>query len=191
MLFFALACSKKDVDDQYCIYTSFDYELNDILTSTQRFKISTSNVGNQVILEYCIKETCEKYLLNSTNKAGNKYISFEGDTLNLLLEEKADYLINGVSHPVYKYLLNPEVIDGATQHFWSPEFGMLLTKSSTWKSFSHLTKTSQGNTEVLNQLLMILLNDRNMILKEKSNGSDFIIDDDLVEAIEEELKAYK
>ena len=127
----------------------------------------------------------------STNSEGdNKYISLEGDTLNLIFGGKSEYLINGESYPIYKYLLNPLIIDGETQHFWSPQLGILLIKSSTWKSFKHLSETSQRDKTVLNPLLMILLNDRNMILEDKPD-STFKIDDELNEMIEEELKVNK
>ncbi len=82
------------------------------------------------------------------------------------------------------------LIDGETQHFWSPQLGILLIKSSTWKSFKHLSETSQWDKTVLEPLLMILLNDRNMILEEKPD-STFKIDDELNEIIEEELKVNK
>lgn len=190
VLFFALSCSKEDADRRYCIYTSYEYEANNIITSREKLEINTSNVEDQYKVEYCDKKGCVKYMLSTNSEGENKYISLEGDTLNLVFEEMSEYLINGESYPIYKYLLNPLIIDGETQHFWSPQLGILLIKSSTWKSFKHLSETSQWDKTVLDPLLMILLNDRNMILEEKPD-STFKIDDELNEMIEEELKMNK
>lgn len=190
VLFFALSCSKEDSDHRYCIYTSYEYEANNIIISREKLEINTSNVEDQYKVEYCDKKGCVKYMLSTNSEGENKYISLEGDTLNLIFEGKSEYLINGKSYPIYKYLLNPLIIDGETQHFWSPQLGILLIKSSTWKSFKHLSETSQWDKTVLDPLLMILLNDRNMILEEKPD-STFKIDDELNEIIEEELKVNK
>lgn len=190
VLLCTLSCSKKDAEHRYSVYTSYEYEANNIITSKEKLEINTSSVEGQYKVEYCDKKGCVKYILSTNSEGDNKYISLEGDTLNLIFGGKSEYLINGESYPIYKYLLNPLIIDGETQHFWSPQLGILLIKSSTWKSFKHLSETSQRDKTVLNPLLMILLNDRNMILEDKPD-STFKIDDELNEMIEEELEVVK
>lgn len=189
-LFFVLSCSNKEAGRKYSTYTSYHYEVNNIIVSREKLESSASNIGNQYNVEYCGKEGCVNYILSTNSEGANKYISLKGDTLSLVFEGKSEYLINGESYPIYKYLLNPLLIDGETQHFWSPELGILLIKSSTWKSFKHLSETSQGDTIGLNSLLVVLLNDRNMILEGKSDSA-FKIDDKLNEMIEEELEVDK
>ena len=74
-------------------------------------------------------------------------------------------------------------IDGKTQHYWSPDYGIILVKSSTWKGLRILSKEFDNE---LNSLLIVLMNDKAMMFFDDNQtekvldmGIDSLINKDL------------
>lgn len=63
-----------------------------------------------------------------TGKFGN------GKIANLDLENTSYYTINGADYKILKLIGDKDVTDGAFSLFLSPEFGLLISKSNTWRA---------------------------------------------------------
>lgn len=73
-------------------------------------------------------------LLLDTSK-GTYSGKFErGEVVNLNLEGVKSYTINGSSFKVLKFVGDKNVTDGAFSLFLSPDFGLLVSKSNTWRT---------------------------------------------------------
>jgi hypothetical protein len=73
-------------------------------------------------------------LLLDTSK-GTYSGKFErGEVVNLDLEGVKSYTINGSSFKILKFVGDKNVTDGAFSLFVSPDFGLLISKSNTWRT---------------------------------------------------------
>lgn len=63
-----------------------------------------------------------------TGKFGN------GGITNLELEKMSYYTVNGTDYRILKLIGDKDVTDGAFSLFLSPDFGLLISKSNTWRS---------------------------------------------------------
>jgi hypothetical protein len=63
-----------------------------------------------------------------TGKFGN------GGITNLDLEKTSYYAVNGTDYRILKLIGDKEVADGAFSLFLSPDFGLLISKSNTWRA---------------------------------------------------------
>jgi hypothetical protein len=96
------------------------------------------------------------YIYNS-NEAGsfiiacdttNKYFELmanSSDTTLLYSEGERFYTINGKEYKVLKLVADKGVIDGEVSYFVSIDFGLLLSKSNTWRIGKILNAGSENN----------------------------------------------
>jgi hypothetical protein len=63
-----------------------------------------------------------------TGKFGN------GGMTILELEKMSNYTVNGTDYRILKLIGDKDVTDGAFSLFLSPDFGLLISKSNTWRS---------------------------------------------------------
>ena len=70
-----------------------------------------------------------------------------------------EYKIEGQLFNVYKYAKNPFVIDGCITQFWTPEFGIIIKRSSTWRNFSKLRTSSKVNNQKIDLLFELINQD--------------------------------
>ena len=75
---------------------------------------------------------------------------------DLVYVDNRDFRINDKIYPVFKYASNTAAIDGCITHFWTPEFGIILTRSATWKSFSKLQTNSDSINKEINLLSEVI-----------------------------------
>ena len=64
-----------------------------------------------------------------------------------------------MGYPVFKFISGNKSIDGDVEYFWSPKFGIILIKSSTWLNYNKLWTSDDESRNEINELIeMIFLN---------------------------------
>lgn len=158
-----LSCNSNTTVLKYSIY---DYEIDRIYSKEKNlidYKLEEDK------LTYCYEDQCESYIIQNEM---SKFISSGGDTSSLLLDKKVNYILNDKQYEIYRYLLGTSKIDGETQHYWSPNFGIILVKSSTWNGMRVLNKKNCPDEDVLNSLLTVLLTDESMMSTKKEKTDE-------------------
>ncbi len=174
-------------------YQFIDFDVEDISIDNKAIDYSEEKENDSIYnLKYCVlenntKKSCYSYrLVNSDNAKDYKYINEDGDISDLYLENSKNYSLNGKSFKIYKFILNSHVTDGKSIHFWSPEFGVLIVKSSTWRSFKQLVNLNNGTkSQEVAALLGIIYNDssfyNDLVKKERLDTSYSEIEEELSE----------
>ncbi|MPQ48901.1 hypothetical protein GCQ56_18030 [Marinifilum sp. N1E240] len=70
--------------------------------------------------------------------------------------EKNEFSINFKTYVVYKYAYNTSAIDGCVTHFWTPELGVFLIRSTTWRSMRILYSTNTAINDKINSLCRLI-----------------------------------
>jgi hypothetical protein len=154
VLSFLILASCTGDKEKYVQFRSFEFDIDRTILSDETVNYSSDNTGVGVKLTYCSKSICSVYwLMNS----GGMYVSEGGDTLDLLFDGEVEYLINDTAYVVKKYTLDRIAMDSESQHYWSPEFGIIMIKTTTWGGYKILTRPSNGNHQILSGLVMNLL----------------------------------
>jgi hypothetical protein len=102
-------------------------------------------------ITYLLKENKNfepKYLINGKKKDHDIFLFANSKTFTIDKEYK-----------VYKYASNPFVIDGCVTHFWTPEFGVILTRSTTWSSFRKLRTNNDRISRKIDLLVELIYQD--------------------------------
>lgn len=75
----------------------------------------------------------------------------------LTLNRDTTFTLNDHHFRVFKLLLNTEIQDGGSCYFFSPDIGILVYKSMTWRNSSNLSSQKNGiDPLILSALLMKL-----------------------------------
>ncbi len=107
------------------------------------YSLTYSSLNDTIVYNFKESEYYQpKYYLNGEKVENN----------NFVFVSKKDYQINGHKFDVYKYARNPTGIDGCVTFFWTPEIGVIIKRSATWRNFSKL----QTNDFDLNQKINLL-----------------------------------
>lgn len=111
------------------------------------FKDSTS----ADTITYFLKEdkTFEPVYLFNGKKKENDYFSLVNSVKFKIDRE----------YEVYKYSRNTAVSDGCTTHFWSPEIGIILTRSATWGNFRKLRTNNDSINRKIDLLAELIYQD--------------------------------
>jgi hypothetical protein len=110
---------------------------------TLRYIFSTDSISADTIT-YILKADAvfkPQYLVNGERQE-HKFFTFVS-TQDFTIDRK---------YTVFKFASKPFAIDGCVTHFWAPEFGIILTRSATWKSFRKL----KTNNDSLNKKIHLL-----------------------------------
>lgn len=102
-------------------------------------------------ITYLLKEDktfYPKYLINRKNKDHDIFLFINSITFTIDKEYK-----------VYKYASNPFVIDGCETHFWTPEVGIILTRSTTWRNFRKLRTNNDSINRKIDLLVELIYQD--------------------------------
>jgi hypothetical protein len=182
LFFFLLLAGCGENKDLYVKYKSFEFDVDNITVSLEASDYDFQKSDSGTRLRYCVKSECVGYWLRDSVSA---YISETGDTLDLLFANEEEYRINDSVYVVKKFTLDRNAIDSESQHYWSPEFGIILIKTTTWGGFKIMTQTSRGSQDVLNTLTTVLLKD---VLVQNVNQKSEVIDSLTSKVIEDELK---
>jgi hypothetical protein len=93
-------------------------------------------------------------LLLDTSKGNYSGKFGGGGVVNLDLEGAKFYTINGSSFKVLKLVGDKNMTDGAFSIFLSPDFGLLVSKSNTWRTAKVICPNKSGSNYV--QLSVLL-----------------------------------
>ncbi len=77
-------------------------------------------------------------------------------TRQFQLVDKVEFSINNKTYQVYKYAYNATVIDGCVTHFWTPELGVFIIRSTTWRNMRILYSTNPVKNDEINTLCRLV-----------------------------------
>jgi hypothetical protein len=177
------SCTEKDGKGKDIEYRLFEFDVENIIVSTEIVNCDWKEFDDVVTARYCGQTGCVEYRMQ--DKKGN-YISTKLDTLNLLFTQDLKYIINGAEYEVLKFVADSHAIDSETEHYWSPKFGIILIKSRTWGNFKIMTGNRKYQDSDLNALTTILLQEKVHMNQEQSHelldsATNKMVDDELKE----------
>lgn len=91
------------------------------------------NQGGAVAYTYNSNDARKFIILCDTISEKFKLIGNEKDTTLLYFEGDRFYTVNGSDYKVLKLISDKGVTDGEVSYFFSIDFGLLVTKSNTWR----------------------------------------------------------
>jgi hypothetical protein len=143
-------------------YRYYDYDIGGVSIYNQEVELIEERNGETYVLTYCKeKSNCFSLCLkNDENIKIQKYIDQEGVIVDLYLEEVKSFIINNKRYDVFKFVKNPFLKDGSSFYFWTPDFGIVLSKSNSWNSFFYLQSLKGKSPKDLNDLVFLIFNDR-------------------------------
>ncbi len=127
-----------------------------------RYQFS-KRVNANGIIDYVYNSSSEKgfAILCDTASKSFKLITNGRDTSVLSFETDRFYTVNGKDYKVVKLISDKGVTDGEVSYFISPDFGLLLNRSNTWRIGKVLSSEKDNSNEnlQLTALLYKLLTD--------------------------------
>jgi len=130
-------CNKTEKEDSYFYlkhnYESYSSAYVDTLPMTFSHELNDSIYR----LEYTLTgesgvDTISYFLKEDSNFAPVYVVNNNFDSMrDFQLVEKNEFSINFEPHTVYKYAYNTTAIDGCVTHFWTPDLGVFLIRSTT------------------------------------------------------------
>lgn len=136
------------------VLKSYQYEVDEVIVSSEKVDYNYREDSGAQVLSYCRESRCRTYLIGSNER---RYVSEEGDTIDLTLDQELFYKINSTDYRIDKLLLSKFGFDSQSFHYFSPEFGIILTKSKTWRDYSGLFSPAD---EKRNTLITVVINDQ-------------------------------
>lgn len=99
-------------------------------------------------------------IYDSLNSNLKKVNTNKKDTTIFEFENKKYYIQNSAVFPVFEFIEDKEVTDGAIAYYFNPQFGILAQKSKTWRiSKFYLFSESDSNYVLGQALLYNIFND--------------------------------
>lgn len=97
------------------------------------YKSSKQNLLNgTIVFSYSNSKDVFAFLYDTVNRVCKGVFNIV-DTLTLDLEVAKFYSVNGKNFKLLKLIGNRNVTDGGMCFFFSPEFGLLISQSNTWR----------------------------------------------------------
>jgi hypothetical protein len=161
---FLYSCKKEKLKSYRRVtYRTIDIDHSSIVKNNYIFKDSISNKCYELKFYKTLQEIpAFQYILSKDSGFNYKFIS-KNNVKALFLEQKYCFSIDKRNYQVYKFIENKNITDGEIIHFWSPDYGILLIKSSTWNVFTKLINTDNDTTnEKVEILCDYIFNNRNM-----------------------------
>lgn len=190
-----LGCSSSFLDQT--VYSVFVYEPDGIEIKEKIVDFTQAVDGNSYQLRYCqssenSQQECYQYkLVNNSADREQVYESANDNRKRLWLMDSEEYILNRKEYKVYKYALDALTTDGRTEHFWCPDFGIIIVKSGTWRNFRQLTHIQGSNQEhTIQALCKVVYNDRDFYFNRSEIELDSISSetiDQISNSIEEDL----
>lgn len=143
---------------QYLIYNR--HEVNTITVDTVEFNLIVKKNKEQSIFEYKNDNRKEIYEVSFIDPNG--FMINSNDTVVLHFLDKYEIILfqSNDTTTIYKFIsLNPGV-DNASYLYFSPKLGIVLKKSTTWPTFSELSKHYLDKENTFNLLLSLIYNER-------------------------------
>lgn len=161
---------QKNYGTQYFIYFEFCKPLSDCHVDTAKLDFKKTFTDSICTLSYTYKShmdtIIEKYILSERANFSNQYIINDGEEFifNLKFLNTGTYSINKQDFKVYKLVNNEELIDGCVDHFWSPQFGIILMRSRKWSSYRVLAIENNRDYKYLEILIQLIMQDYNFFV---------------------------
>ena len=152
---------EKEVALRY-FYINYEIALLSEVMMTEDTLDYVSSVSSDSIytLEYVYPKSTDGYILRADSDFEPIYISNAKDTSSsFVYVANQDFKINDRNYQVFKYASNPGSIDGCVTHFWTPEMGIILIRSSTWRNFSKLQTNNDSINKEINLLAELIYQD--------------------------------
>ncbi len=73
-----------------------------------------------------------------------------------VLTDMKEFSVNFKQYRVYKYALNPNAIDGCVTHFWTPELGVFLVRSTSWRKMRVMYSTNSNKNDEITSLCRLI-----------------------------------
>ena len=142
-------------------YVNYYVELaSEVMLTVDSLDYLSSVSDSIYTLQYIYPKDTVGYVLRADSDFQPKYISKANDTSDAFVYvAHQDFKINDRIYPVFKYANDPAVIDGCVTHFWTPEIGVILTRSSTWRNFSKLQTNNDSINSEINLLAEVIFQD--------------------------------
>ncbi|AHM59096.1 hypothetical protein D770_25675 [Flammeovirgaceae bacterium 311] len=159
------ACSpdKSFIEEKAIKYSYVNYQIelvSEVLLTVDTTKYLFSVSDSIYTLKYINPKDTVSYILRADSIFQPIYITNAKDTSDsFIYVAHLDFKINDRLYRVFKYASDPGVIDGCVTHFWTPELGIILTRSSTWRSFSKLQTNSDSINQQINLLAEVIYQD--------------------------------
>lgn len=164
------ACNSRKVDDKIkttkFYFVNYNLELpSELYLDTVEIVIDTKVQDSIYALTYVFlndnaKDTIIYNLKESEYYQPKYYLNREKAEIDdFVFVSKKDYQINGQKFDVYKYAKNPIGIDGCVTHFWTPEIGVIIRRSATWRNFSKLQTNDFDFNQKINLLTELIYQD--------------------------------
>jgi len=155
IVLFSTSCSKKPKSEEtkaeMLVYRNYNIELMDEMTTNLSYDTFLLE-QNEHLYKYINKE--EEVLYDF----GRKVLIQDKSTAELFLQSSKNFSINGKSYVVHKYITGYDVIDGCVAHFFSPDFGIIFQRSTTWGNYRELYQSP--NNELVSALISCIYNER-------------------------------
>lgn len=152
------SCEPTMVSDQAFIDNQVDcwWKKN---TDTIHFNFEVTQSEESYRLKYSFHDgNLYEYKLDTGSNV-NSSLFINGNSKTFKMSDFEIFEINGKRYPVYKFISNYHVDDGCISHFWSPEFGIILIKPSSWCNYKKLVMFNVEKAKELNNLIeMLFLN---------------------------------
>lgn len=127
------------------------------------YKSSKQNLLNGIIVfSYSNGKEVFAFLYDTANRV-YKGVFNRVDTITLDLEVEKFYSVNGKDFKLQKLIGNKNVTDGGMCFFFSPEFGLLISQSNTWR-FGKILNPEKNSVDYvqITALLYKILTDESM-----------------------------
>lgn len=191
-----LGCGSSFLDKT--VYRVFTYEPDGIETEETIMGFTQTVKDSLYQLQYCSspeddQQNCYQYtLVDEQTKKEQIYTDEDGNDEPLWLTDFRNYTLNGKDYSVYKYLMNVTTTDGQSAHFWCPDFGIIIVKSTTWRNFKQLVSLP-GNSQdhAIQALCEVVYNDQSFYTNRSEVQADSLslqIIDQMSDSLDNDLE---
>lgn len=139
---FLFCCKQKPVFKYYYLsYGGGSYQWADTLFISG---IEKKRAGDTLKLEYDLQRDTLDYRLLKKEADHSFFTTSSGHLKPMRLFSDTVVTVNHVSYAVSKYLMDEEIIDGSSFHYYCPQLGIFAMHSGTWPGII-LLQTSDSN----------------------------------------------
>jgi len=157
-LFLILGGCKSTVNDAkyfYILFTKWDDYKGDTIYFSQSVAVNNGIYD----LQYWNKDSTYKDTIRyelSLNKSFTPSLKNSHEKYDIFVDKDTTVLIDQDSIKIMKFGVNYGITDGATDHYWTPDYGIFLMHSTTWPTLRILCSTDSIQNQKLMKLIKII-----------------------------------
>jgi hypothetical protein len=168
--FMVFACNS-ETDKPSFSYVIFNDYNSDIGGDTILTKLQTTIEKNGTYsISYMINSDSLdtiQYILKLDNSFAPKYKKGKNFSEDFVFHKDTVVMVNNDKIKVMEYLLNTEIIDGGSVHYWSPQYGVFLIHSTTWPSIRILCSSDVDENLKILELVKAVCPHQNFFFRGK------------------------